>query len=156
MKKLDDLAPAGLSARREIGWVLAAYALAGLWSLTFLVRYFGRRENLFIVKAGRRVLQAGARMEPFLEVLDGALLGFAAAALLMAGLALWHLLYHYQGSRSIDLMRRLPRRSELPVRCLAVPVAGALGAGALAAIFLGVYWMVYRLCTPAAALPGPF
>ena len=39
MKKLDDLAPAGLSARREIGWVLAAYALAGLWSLTFLVRY---------------------------------------------------------------------------------------------------------------------
>ena len=95
-------------------------------------------------------------MEPFLEVLDGALLGFAAAALLMAGLALWHLLYHYQGSRSIDLMRRLPRRSELPVRCLAVPVAGALGAGALAAILLGVYWMVYRLCTPAAALPGFF
>ena len=86
MKKLDDLVPAGLSARREIGWVLAAYALAGLWSLTFLVRYFGRRENLFIVKAGRRVLQAGARMEPFLEVLDGALLGFAATALLMAGL----------------------------------------------------------------------
>ena len=83
MKKLDDLVPAGLSARREIGWVLAAYALAGLWSLTFLVRYFGRRENLFIVKAGRRVLQAGARMEPFLEVLDGALLGFAAAALLL-------------------------------------------------------------------------
>ena len=95
-------------------------------------------------------------MEPFLEVLDGALLGFAATALLMAGLALWHLLYHYQGSRSIDLMRRLPRRSELPVRCLAVPVAGALGAGALAAILFGVYWMVYRLCTPAAALPGPF
>ena len=77
MKKLDDLVPAGLSARREIGWVLAAYALAGLWSLTFLVRYFGRRENLFTVEAGRRVLQAGARMEPFLEVLDGALLGFA-------------------------------------------------------------------------------
>ena len=53
MKKLDDLVPAGLSARREIGWVLAAYALAGLWSLTFLVRYFGRRENLFTVEAGR-------------------------------------------------------------------------------------------------------
>ena len=74
----------------------------------------------------------------------------------MAGLALYHWFYHYQGSKSIYLMRRLPRRSELPVRCLAVPVAGALGAGALAAILLGVYWMVYRLCTPAAALPGFF
>ena len=152
MKKLDDLAPAGLSARREIGWVLAAYALAGLWSLPFLVRYFGRRENLFIVKAGRRVLQAGARMEPFLEVLDGALLGFAAAALLMAGLALWHLLYHYLGSRSIDLMRRLPRKRELPLRCLALPLLGELGLALLTLLLLGLYYALYRLCTPAAAL----
>ncbi|MGI5884338.1 MAG: hypothetical protein ACOX83_05140 [Candidatus Spyradocola sp.] len=156
MRRFEDCVPAGLCARKEAGWIASGYALSALWSLGFLLRYFTARSSLFQIVNGKKVLWEGAKIDPFPELLDSALLGFAAVAIAMVLLALWHLLYHYQGSRSIDLMRRLPRKGELPLRCLALPLAGAIGAGALAALLYGIYFAVYRLCTPAAALPGLF
>ena len=152
MRKLCDLVPAGVNARREARGILTLCAFAALWSLTFLPRYFAARACLFFRDGDLVLLLPEARMPPFSEILDGALLGCAAAALLLPLLAAWHLLYHYLGSRSIDLMRRLPRKRELPLRCLALPLLGELGLGVLTLLLLGLYYALYRLCTPAAAL----
>lgn len=81
--------------------------------------------------------------------------GFWITAACMAALAAWHYAYHYQGSRSIYLMRRLPSRWELWRRCLALPAAGAVCALLLAALLLLCYFGLYLLLTPRPCLqPG--
>lgn len=70
------------------------------------------------------VLRPGAVMEDFAQLLDWMLLGFAVTAVCMAALAVWHYASHFQGSRSIYTMRRLPQRWELARRCLTLPLLG--------------------------------
>ena len=147
--------PAGLSAGRELKWIASGWALSLLWSLNFVLRYLPHREKLFDWVGGKRVLMPGAVMTDFCELMPGLMAGFGVVAACMAVLAVYHYFYHYQGSRSIDLMRRLPNRWELWRRCLALPAAAALASGLLALVLTAVYYAVYALCTPAACLtPG--
>ena len=64
----------------------------------------------------------------------------------------FHYLYHYQGSRSIYLMRRLPDRWELLRRCIALPLCGALAA-LLTGLLITLLWAgIYLLATPRELL----
>ena len=68
---------------------------------------------------------------------------------------LWHYAYHYQGSRSVYLMRRLPDRWEYHRRCLAIPAATVAATAVLLAGSLALFYGAYMLFTPAACVvPG--
>lgn len=89
------------------------------------------------------------------ELSGGAFTLFLIFALSMAGFIIYHYLSHYQGSKSIYLMRRLPDRWELHHRCLTLPLTGALIYLGCALFLLLVYFCIYLIVTPAQCLiPG--
>lgn len=157
MKRLnmERLAPAGLNVPAECRAFGLGLVISILYSLIFLFRYAQAREALFEWTLRGKALKEGAMMVNFGDLMDGLLLGFIVLALSMAGVAVYHYIYHYQGSRSIYVMRRLRSRRELLRRCLAMPVMGAVSSGLIAFVLVLLYFGVYMLFTPKACLqPG--
>ena len=94
-------------------------------------------------------------MPGFAELMDGLLLVFVAIALTMIGLVVYHYIYHRIDTKSYYVMRRLPNRWELHLRCLTLPLAGLLICGAAALIVIAIYYWIYMGCTPEECLmPG--
>lgn len=158
MKRIDwdALAPLGLGGRltaKKIRGGLIASAIFACFSYwAWLDQYL---RQLYQGSGIVRKLRPGAVMTPFYQTLDStSLLGYAMVALFMLPLAAWHYLYHYQDSRSIYLMRRLPDRWELWRRCLALPLLGLAACGVLSAIHVPVAYAIYRFATPAQCLQG--
>lgn len=153
--KLERWAPVGANAGRTARWIGLGLGLSAGYSLLFyLFRYFDCRSHLYTWERGRLVLTEGAVMVEFGYLLDKTFLGFALMALCMAGLAVWHYAGHYQGGRSIYIMRRLPDRWELHRRCLTLPMLGVLGCLVCAIALLLIYYAIYQNATPEQCLPG--
>ena len=149
----DRLTPPGIDFRqREFFPVLSGLVLAGLWTLGILQRFFRARDSLYDFHAHRRILRPDAVMAPFSDLIGSGLLGFELFALAMVGLGIAHHLYHRRDSMSIYLMKRLPDRREYWIRCWAVPVLSVLVSLVLIAALLGIYYLVYRTCTPVQCL----
>lgn len=153
MKKIDisSYLPMGFPVKPEKRIYLWSYGLAFLNSLRFLLRYTDELSNL------RRAIR---RNHPFTMPTFGSLLadlhpglGFLLAALAILSCGLWHYTYHYQGSKSIYLMRRLPNRRELLRRCLPLPLLGAALALLLGILTLALFYILYMTATPKAYLP---
>ena len=153
---LSRFVPAGIDAVQEGKWVLKGLGCsAGFSFLLFIIRCSRARGDLFTTRLGKRVLIEGAVMSGFRDVLGIAFAGFAVLALAMLALAAYHYVYHRIGSRSIYLMRRLPDRSELHRRCLALPAAGIVCCVCAAFLLLCIYYWIYIAMTPAQCLvPG--
>lgn len=150
------LTPPGIDTELELRWLAAGLGMAAALSLTFF-GWFGQAlgELYAIGPLGRRTLREGAVMTPFYRLLGNSLWGFAAVALAAPALAVWHYLYHRQGSRADYRMRRLPDRWEYHRRCLALPALALVAAALMAAVMTLIFYGVYRLCTPEQCMaPG--
>ena len=157
MKKpdLSRYAPLGINVRSEWQGYVAGLAVAVVYSMIYLLRYFNARENLYEWTLKGRELIEGAVMPDFAELMDGTLLVFLAIALTMLGLAIYHYIYHRLDTKSYYVMRRLPSRWELHRRCLTLPMIGLLICGAAALIMTLIYYWIYMGCTPEECLmPG--
>lgn len=157
MKKpdLSRYAPPGINVRSEWQGYVAGLAVAIVYSMIYLLRYFNARENLYEWTLKGRELIEGAVMPDFAELMDGMLLVFLAIALTMMGLAIYHYIYHRLDTKSYYVMRRLPSRWELHLRCLTLPVTGLLICGVAALIMTLIYYWIYMGCTPEECLmPG--
>ncbi len=152
---LSRLAPPGLALKPEkqlFGWGMA---LSALFSLQFFTRFADAREKLYWKNGPQRELMEGAVMEDFRALLGPSLAGFLVLAVCLAALIGVHYAYHYHGSRSIYLMRRLPHRRELHRRCLTLPLAGIVLCLAAAFLVLCLFYLVYMTFTPEVCLaPG--
>ena len=147
--------PAGVDLRQEAKWIGGGLGISFLYSLTFFASYANENRALYWVRGSEKVLRDGAVMADFKAVLGNSLVGFWVVALCMAALLVYHIVYHYQGSKSIYLMRRLPSRRELWRRCVALPLLAALLSLCLAMTALVLYYMFYMASTPEACLtPG--
>lgn len=147
--------PLGLNGKKEIQYLAAGLGIAAAWSvIDFAKEYTDALAMLYGHRAGgSRVLIPGQIIGDFEPMLAGGSVLFSLICLAMALLAGYHYAYHFQGSKSVYLMRRLPGRYELPHRCFAIPAAGAVGAMALLGLLTVCYYAVYLLCTPAQCLP---
>ncbi len=127
---------------------------AALYSLRFVLDYWNARCALFRQNplTGEWVLEEGAQIASFSEILGSALNGFLILACSMLFFAALHYQFHFRGSRSIYLMRRLPDRWELHRRCLAGPVLGILICAVAAGMLFLLYFAVYRFATPQECL----
>ena len=157
-KKLDltPYAPVGFDAEREWKVFWGSLTAAGLFSCFYLYAYWDAWDHLFSKHGFQgsvtRTLREGAIMPDFVELLDKYLWGFVVVALCMAAYGVYHYLYHYQGSKSIYLMRRLPDRWELHRRCLTLPVAGIVISMLCMVVCLLLFYWVYMTFTPASCL----
>lgn len=110
------------------------------------------RQELYTYRGTRKVLIEGAMMTDFIDLVEYAFLGFFLAILLALAFGLYHYAYHYQGSKSIYLMRRLPNRFELHRRCWSVPLAAALIITAVMVLIFFLYFAFYFFITPEGCL----
>lgn len=151
---IESRIPLGCDAEKERSWFLWGAVVGFLLNFRFVFVYISARGKLFPYVNGRKVFLEGAKIEPFSQILGFSLWGCLLAAAAMAGLAAWHYGVHFQGSKSIYTMRRLPQRWELLRRCLTVPALAAAVYLLEAAVLLAIDLAIYFLATPAQALPG--
>jgi hypothetical protein len=152
MSGWNRLAPLGCDGVKEIGGIIKGLAgsavVAAFW---FFITYFTYYNMLFEEMAGELVLRDDVRMIPFRRVVGNSFVGFVLLAVVMVCLGIYHRAIHYQGSRSIDLLRRLPDRWEGFRRCWAIPLLGLAAAVLLTLALLGGFWLFYDWMTPAAS-----
>lgn len=151
---LSPLYPLGWPWKKEVQYSMLGLGLATLYGLfVFLFSFHSVVSELYVILYGKEVLIPGSTVPPFPPVFRGALLGYCIVAFCMIFLPIAHHRWHSVGSRSIYLMRRLPRRQEFCRRCVAGPALGlALTLlTALLLLFLCFLWYWFR--TPAGHLP---
>ncbi len=153
---LEKHAPAGINLQMEQGIFKAGMIFSFLFSLIFFLRYNSAYSVIRDWRKSNRVLQPGSIIfEDFNVILGSSLIGFLLLALCMLALIVYHYIYHWQGSKSIYLMKRLPNRWELHRRCLTLPVLAALLCLLAAGALLLIYYGFYMVLTPEEVLtPG--
>ncbi len=150
---MKDYAPPGIAISQEVSYWLMTMAIATIWCLQFLLRYWENLASLYEIRGSRRVLMEGAVMPAFSNLTVDLFEVFYLVILFCVILVVYHYYYHYQGSRMMYLMRRLPNKWEVHIRCLVLPAI----AGVLAVIYMLVlkilFYAIYILCTPSQCLP---
>lgn len=159
MRRKIDLtryAPPGLDLRQEKNVFITGMLLSFFYSLVFILDYFSLWKRLWEDwdMGGGSVLKRGAKMEPFLSLLDNHLLGYILVALCALAAVGIHYAYFHQGSKSIYLMRRLPDRRALGRMCWTLPLAAAGLCLVCFLVSLLLFYGVYVTYTPPECLPG--
>lgn len=151
-KKFADLVPVGINASAEKNGLLWGYIASAVFSLVYLIGLSQDYNDLFEYPKNKRILIPGAIMPDFKDILGVSLYGFLILAIAMIPLAIYHYSYHFQGSKSIYLMKRLPDRHELAKRCFTVPLIVGITALATAFLLLVIYYNIYLAVTPEECL----
>ena len=150
---LSRHAPPGMPLKEEKTVYIVGMAFSAIFGLSsFTSRFSNHLAELYWVNGSTKTLKVGAIMPDFVEILDGTLVGFfVLSACFLAQIAA-HYVYHYQGSKSIYTMRRLPNRRELHRRCLTLPVLAATIFLIMAFVFLLIFYADYMIVTPDVCL----
>ena len=146
--------PPGLDWWTELKWAVSGLVVRARWSLTALGYQFSNAlRRLYDWVGGKSILVESRTIDPFPELLYQAMAGLLLGILLTIPLACYHYAYHYLGSRSIYLMRRLPDGWELWRRCLMVPALLAVVFLLTIELLTFLYFLIFLLATPDACLP---
>ena len=110
-RTLADLVPPGAKFKRDLGLLALWFALFVLLGsfLIFVIRYENARSRLYEDVLGRRLLRSGAQIDPLAEILSGTFgLAVVYGILTFVNIAANYMTF-YRESKSIYLMRRIPR-----------------------------------------------
>ena len=137
-------------------WLLPRYLVVGVtvavvYSFSFWHRFFERYFQLF-VREGNVTVLSGLKMTDFHELYHGSMLAFFTFMLLCAAFVIYFYAYYRQGSKSIYLMRRLPKKFEMHRRAFLIPLIMCAIFFALAVIITFIYFGLYMLITPNECL----
>lgn len=133
--------PCGFDAARQRRVLFVMTGLVLLWAalcfgtrLQFALREYSSGMYIYI--------------KDFYLVMGNTLAALPIALAAMCALACIYYSSHWDGSRSIYLMRRLPRRWELHRRCLTVPLLGIVFFLLLGLIMTMAMYGIYLLAAP--------
>ena len=100
-------------------------------------------------------IEEGEIMSSFSWVMNGVMTPFAYLMTIILLLTIFHYLYYYHGSKSIYLMKRLPKRSELHRRSLMLPLTLVAACVVIVLLLTVVYYGWYFLWVPdRCIMPG--
>lgn len=136
---------------KAAGTLLGIGIVLSLQFFAALYRERGRLRCLLDADSARVWPETVAR--PFLELLRGHLILYAPFLLFLLGMTVCHYLYYYRGTKSIYVMRRLPRRGILWRSCVMGPLLGALPGALILVLLYLLYFGIYLLAIPAECLP---
>ena len=95
---------------------------------------------------------SGEMMTSFDRLYDGSMLGFAFFAVWCVAFIIHYYTYYRQGSKSIYLMKRLPKKWERHRRAFTVPTLMCVAFLIMALITTLIYFGLYMLITPNECL----
>lgn len=155
-KELSYHAPAGMGIKEEKKIFMIGMVASIMVSLSvFSTRYMDCYERLYWKNGAERTIIPEAIMPDFAEILGESFIGFKVVIALMIATAVMHYAYHFEESKSIYTMRRLPSVWELHRRCLTLPVCGIVISLVTAFVLLLIYYDVYMTVTPEICVtPG--
>ncbi|MGN1156329.1 MAG: hypothetical protein ACI4TK_09155 [Agathobacter sp.] len=153
--RLEQYAPPGINLTREILAYIFCICCAVGYSFGFLFSYIDARNQLYEKKwrDGPYELIEGAQIPPFEDLVGNYFHGFILVGVVIVAMLLYHYFYHYQDSKMIYLMKRLPDTLEWHKRCVALPIAGVLVAVAVYGLLWMGYLGIYLIFTPQQCLP---
>ena len=156
-KRLERLYPPGYEWREEL---ISAAILAGLAffiSWQYLFRLDRMRRNFYVSNSmGERILRPDAAAESFAALVQGSFFGFFLPLAFLAAMAIWHYVCYWRRTKSIYVMRRLPKRGVVFASCVTGPVLCAAVLTFFMTALWGVYLGMYWLAVPAECMPRMF
>lgn len=151
---LNDRVPLGKSGTDTAGWIFGSVIGAAIFHFIGFATYYDYCLGALYTDEKRTMLMDPTGqdqwcwMPSFAEMMETRYYFFIFIALCMAALAVYNYKYHFQGSKSIYLMRRLPDQRDFARRCLTLPVLGILACVIFAAITTGLCYWLYMSNTP--------
>ncbi len=149
--KIERYFPLGYNYKAEIVVTVLTYIGTSLTSAWWYFMFMNATvSDMYEYIGGEKILVENAQdyIAPFVSYLLLSMYVFAVIPVLSLALGLYHYLYHYQHSKSIYLMKRLPDRKELYIRCFSIPVFIVI-IGVLIMVFLtGLYFGYYIKIIP--------
>lgn len=153
--KISRFLPLGVDAHSFLVGFGVCLAASVLYSFLFLGRLANAYGELFYVDISGKHIFEGALMPDFVELLKGTLSVFWLTGVAVMLSAVFLYATHFQGSKSIYLMRRLPKKNELFFRCVPLPVLAGMLIWLMAIVMLLLYFVLYLKVTPSECLqPG--
>ena len=125
---------------------------AGL-SLQFFERLYRAAEVLYEYTDRKRVLREDVTAASFGQLVTGHWGLYIPLVLFLAVMTIYHYIYYYRVTRSIYLMRRLPRRGVMFKSCVLGPLLGVGAAAAVLSLLYLLYYGMYLLVIPGECLP---
>lgn len=153
IKWLENYAPPGVGVSKHVRGYIALVGVATIQSMFFFLKYGNAMDELYTYRAGKRVLMEGAIIQSFEQITEGLFLTGYLECVAVLLMSIYYYLYHYQGSKMMYLMKRLPDKWEVHRRCWTLPIAGAVLMAAWMMILKMFYYVIYILCTPSQCLP---
>lgn len=153
-KEPERYFPPGYEYRKERYAAGLLYVLGLALNLQFLGRLYEASASLYYMDSTKgRMLREGVVAASWLQVL-GACPGFwIPFYLFLAATIILHYAYYRRETKSIYLMRRLPKGDVLWKSCFQAPLMGlGLGTAGILLLYL-IYCAVYFLAMPAESLP---
>lgn len=122
-------------------------------SLSFFGKLYSAAGSLYEYKNGARVLREGALAVPFRRLAAEHWSFYLPFLLFLAVTAVFHSIYYHQKTKSIYLMKRLPRRWAFLKTCVQAPLLGLCAGAVLAGALYLLYYGSYLLVIPGECLP---
>lgn len=156
MKWLDNYVPPGMDGYREFKIYIGAVIFATLESfLYFVLGYSNAYSNLFDYRFGKRVLIENVFIGPYDHIVEGVFWVPLLICIAIFFVTIYHYMYHYQGSKMMYLMKRLPDKWEVHRRCWTLPVVGSVLMAVWILVLRMLYFAIYIVFTPSQCLPLP-
>ncbi|MBR0129838.1 MAG: hypothetical protein IJM08_00875 [Firmicutes bacterium] len=151
---LEKNTPPGSNYKKLFLQLVIILLIAGLFAfMSFLAGYSSAKRVLFTWYHGEQVLREGAEIvEISMLMRRGFKTAFPAYAAFCIGIGVAQLVSFWRESRSIYLMKRLPK-DEVLRRSFALPLIALLLGAALAVLLANLCVAIYVHQTPPQALP---
>lgn len=149
---IERYAPPGVNVKNELLAYMWCNILAVVYSMGFVFRYIDAFDRLYVYVNFERILNENAKIESFSDLIGNGFICFYIPVIAAAAFMVYHYIYHYQISKSIYVMKRLPKRTELFKRCVSLPVAAMIASVAVLIVTMLLYYGIYNLCTPKICL----
>ena len=153
MKWLEKYAPLGIGVKNQVIGILAGVAVATLHSMWFFVAYQQARQELYMTVGSKQKLIEGAIIQDFSIITQHLFWTFYIVEIVIFLSVISFYMYHYDGSKMMYLMKRLPDKWDVHRRCWTLPIAGTVLTVVWMLILRMIYYAVYILCTPSQCLP---
>lgn len=155
MKRIEweKLVPVGTDYKKEMKGIAIGLAISAVYSLSFIFKFSFSLDELYDVISGKAILISGRYIAGFSDIMEGRFDLFKILFYLLIILGVMHYFGHFSGSKSIYLMRRIPQRWELLVRCAAFPAMGIIVCKLSELILTLLFFAIYMIFTPKGHIP---